>query len=203
MNSDKITLVSRLLAFVNGESADGVAAELSTEGGEALAGAPAVIAGTITAPVVKTTDFSAELEAEKAARVLVEGQLKDMKAASIKTQATAFATEVIAGKHAQESERATIEAAFSQALADDDSNPVEIQFSADSKGSRVDAIRNLYGSKKVVPLTEEALNEDETETLLSDDTPKPNADRLAKVRERAVALAERENKRIERLAARK
>jgi dihydroxyacetone kinase DhaKLM complex PTS-EIIA-like component DhaM len=198
MNSEKVTLLNRMLAFFDSNSAD-AGTETSTETTETETAAPAVVA-----PVKeKTSDFSAELAAEKAAREAVETQLKEFKAASLKTQASALASEIISGKHAQESDRTAIEAAFSQALADDEANPAEIQFSADSKGSRVDFLKNVYGSKKVVPLTEETLDETETEVLLSDERPKTNADRIAAVRDRAKALAERESKRMERFAARK
>jgi hypothetical protein len=201
MDSEKVTLVNRLMAFLSGESS-APAVELSEEKNDKEVETPKV---ETAAPVKKeeTVDFSAKFEAEKTAREAAEAKLEEFQKANIEAQAKVFAGEVISGKHAQESERATIEAAFAQALNDDSANPVEIQFSADSKGSRVDAIRALYGARKVVSLTEETLDEKETETLLSDESKDANADRIAKVKARAKELADRENQRIARLAARK
>lgn len=194
---EKVTLLNRLLAFLDIKQEKPEGAELSEEE------TPVVVPKVTPKPEVVTVDFSAELATEKAAREAAEARVNEMVKAGIKTQAQAFATEIIAGKHAQESERATIEAAFSQALEDDNAYPVEIQFSADSKGSRADAVRAIYGSKKVVPLTEETLDETETETLLSDDQKSTITERQAALKARAKELAERENTRLARIAARK
>ncbi len=203
MDSEKLSLVQRMLKLIEGDSAAPVVEETKEEVVEVKGKAKAAKAGNfgyIAGEAADLTEFaSPEVKAlrEQLAeqQKLTDKLIKD----GIASQAKIIANELIAGKHAEEKQRVGLEATFSMLLADDQNNPTEIQFSADSKGSRVDALKALYEAKTIVPLTEETVNEKETEVLLSDDK---SADqdatkkRLEAVRERALKLADKENKRL-------
>lgn len=196
MDSEKLSLVQNILKFIGSDgSAAAPATEETSKKTEFIAG-----------KVVKAEDVKAETKEFSSAEVeALRRELDDEKKRvaklindGIAAQSKILANEVINGKHAQENERAGLELAFSLALTDDQNNPVEVQFSADSKGGRVDALKALYATKTIVPLTEELVDEKKTETLLSDDKAgqeDATKKRLDAVRERAMRLAEKQNAR--------
>lgn len=200
MEANRVSLVHDILKFINGEKTAAPVTEVEPE--KAFA---AGTLGTAVALAPEKSEESTELSSkvDELTRALADEQEKTKKliADGIAAQSRILANEIIAGKHAQEKDRATLETAFSQALTDDQANPTEITFSADKKGNRVDALKAVFSSRTIVPLTEETVNEEETETLLStegqvkDDEKKK---RLEAVAERARKLAERKNKMIRR-----
>jgi hypothetical protein len=141
-------------------------------------------------------DFSTEFAAVSEENKQLREAVKRLEEENIKNQAKTLAAEIIDAKKANPDLRSTLEANFTQALRDDAANAVEITFSADAKGSRVDVIKAMFANAATVVLTEEALDEKSTEVLLSDD-PKKGTDLVAKqekVRQRAKELAVQLNK---------
>jgi hypothetical protein len=192
MDSDRLSFVQEILKFINKDGTAAPAQEATTLSTGAVAGMLVEPKEEVELASPEVAALRAELEAEKkkTERLIADG---------IAAQSKMLANEIIVGKHAQEKDRALLERNFAQALQDDQSNPVEIQFSDNSKGGRVDMLKATYLSREIVPLTEETVKEEELETLLSAesrDNKDESAKRLEAVKERAIKLAERKNARL-------
>jgi len=205
MEANRVSLVHDILKFINGEKAAPVT-EVEPEKKVFSAGTLGTAVALAPEKPEKPED-NTELSSkvDELTRALADEQEKTKKliADGIAAQSRILANEIIAGKHAQEKDRASLETAFSQALTDDQANPTEITFSGDKKGNRVDALKALFSARTIIPLTEETVNEEETETLLSNEGQGQDDEKKRKleaVAERARKLAERKN---QRLAARK
>lgn len=198
MDSERLSLVQNILKFINGDTA----AAPTPEGGRLATGFSGGTLGTAVAiePVEKeeSTELSSKVEELQRSLEAEQEKTKRLIADGIAAQSKILANEIIAGKHAQEKDRGTLEAAFAQALKDDQDNPAEIQFSADKKGGRVETLKTLYSVRTLVPLTEETVDETATEVLLSTEGQQGQDDekkkRLEAVAERGRKLAERKNK---------
>lgn len=156
-------------------------------------------------PVVvpPSAEFTAQLAAAQAAQVAAETEATRLREETIATQAAAFATEVITAGKETPANREIVEGQFAQALRDDVATSVEIQFSADMKGGRVDAIRAIYANKPAATnLTQEELDAAATAALLSADEPAAGEpDKVALAKARALELAVKLNKKINRNAS--
>jgi hypothetical protein len=206
MNSDRLSVINNLLRVIGQDGSDEETASKELEPKVFAKGGAILESAKIEAKVEEpkkeeqTTELSSELEELKKAFAAEQEKTKRLIADGIAAQSKILANEVINGKHAQEKDRGLLEAAFSQALTDEQSNPVEVQFSADKKGSRVDVLKALFSSKTIVALTEETVDENEVETLLIEEQPKGDKDetkaRLDAVRERALKIAEKRNQKL-------
>lgn len=163
-----------------------VAAELSAATGEEGEGGTS---GFNLEDDPRYKQLMADLEQERLEKVSLLEE-------SIRNQAKNFAADVIGRGVNIPANRVAIEAAFAQAIRDDQANAVAVTFSADGQsGSRVDALKALFNDLPSHDLTEEVLNPATTSVLLSSEQPKSGiVSDLEAVKQRAIMLADKLNK---------